>query len=242
MPVLGIPAGVKMHSAVFAVNARIAGELAARYLDSGPNTAQTRDAEVMDIDEQAFRDGHVSARLYGYLRVPYERGMVQSAKEGSTPGEEIAIDAIASDIVLNMRDDCLYLIGAGTTTRAVMAKLGLRNTLLGVDAVYRGALVGSDLNEAEILKRIEGRKTKLVVGIIGKQGFVFGRGNQQISARVLKNVGRENILVAATLEKILSLSEPHLLVDTGDERLDQEIRGNIQVVTGLHQRMVLKIV
>ena len=242
VPVLGIPAGVKMHSAVFAVNARIAGELAARYLDSGSSAAQTRHAEVMDIDEEAFRDDRVSARLYGYLRVPYERGMVQSAKEGSSPAEEIAIDAIASDIVSNMRDDWLYLVGAGTTTRAVMAKLGLGNTLLGVDAVYRRALVGSDLNEAEILKRIEGRKTRLIVGVIGRQGFLFGRGNQQISPRVLKEVGRENIVVAATMEKILSLPERHLLVDTGDEELDQEIRGSIRVVTGLHEKTVLRIV
>lgn len=204
VPVLGIPAGVKMHSAVFAVNARIAGVLAARYLDSGPNATEIRHAEVMDIDEPAFRDDNVSARLYGYLSVPYERGMVQSAKEGSSPREEIEIDAIASDIVSNMRDDCLYLVGAGTTTRAVMAKLGLRNSLLGVDAVYRQELVGSDLNEAAILSQMEGRKTVLIVGIIGKQGFLFGRGNQQISAQVLKQVGRENIIVAATLEKILA--------------------------------------
>jgi predicted polyphosphate/ATP-dependent NAD kinase len=241
VPVLGIPAGVKMHSAVFAVNPRAAGDLAARYLGAGPDSMQTLLAEVMDIDEHAFRNDRVSARLYGYVRIPYERGMVQSAKEGSQPGEEIAIDDIASDIVVNMQDDCLYLIGAGTTTRAVMEKLRLKNTLLGVDAVHRRALVGADLNEADMLGLIAGRKTRLVVGVIGRQGYLFGRGNQQISPQVIRKVGRGNIIVAATMNKMLSLAQQYLLVDTGDPQLDRTLRGHIQVVTGLHQRTVYRI-
>jgi predicted polyphosphate/ATP-dependent NAD kinase len=141
IPVLGIPAGVKIHSGAFAVTPRSAGDLALMYLQ-GRQTV-IREAEVMDIDEQAFRENRVSARLYGYLRVPYEKTLVQSAKAGTAPGEESATQAIANDIVDNMQDDCLYINGPGTTTRPILETLGLRKTLLGVDVLYRRQLLGS---------------------------------------------------------------------------------------------------
>jgi predicted polyphosphate/ATP-dependent NAD kinase len=157
-------------------------------------------------------------------------------------GEEASMDAIAYDIVNNMPDDYLYIIGPGTTTRAIMGKLGLQNTLLGVDAVYKGELVGSDLNESQLLKMIAGKKVKIVVSVIGRQGYVFGRGNQQISAKVIKKVGKENIIVIATKNKILSLKGSPLLVDTDDGEVNEMLTGYIQVVSGLGERFVLKVV
>jgi len=242
IPALGIPAGVKIHSAVYATSPRNAGDLAARYLEGESPDIRLREAEVMDIDEQAFRENRLTARLYGYLKVPYERGMIQDAKAGSMLGEEASMDAIAYDIVNNMPDDYLYIIGPGTTTRAIMGKLGLQNTLLGVDAVYKGELVGSDLNESQLLKMIAGKKVKIVVSVIGRQGYVFGRGNQQISAKVIKKVGKENIIVIATKNKILSLKGSPLLVDTDDGEVNEMLTGYIQVVSGLGERFVLKVV
>lgn len=241
IPVLGIPAGVKIHSAVYATSPQNAGNLAAMYLGRASSGICLREAEVMDIDEQAFREDRLSAKLYGYLKVPYERRLVQSAKAGSASAEEAAIYAIACYVVNNMHDDYLYIIGAGTTTRGIMEQLGLKNTLLGVDAVYKRKLVGSDLNEAQLLKLIKGKKTKIVVTVIGGQGYIFGRGNQQISAEVIKKVGKENIIVVATKNKCLSLGGKPLLVDTGDDEVNKVLSGYIKVTTGLNEQVMLKI-
>jgi len=241
IPVLGIPTGVKIHSAVYATSPQHAGDLVAMYLGGKSSGIRLCEAEVMDIDEQAFRENRLSAQLYGYLKVPYERSLVQSAKAGSVAAEEAAIEAIACDVINSMRDDSLYIIGTGTTTKGIMEKLGLKNTLLGVDAVYKKELVGSDLNEAQLLKLIEGKKTKIIVTIIGGQGYIFGRGNQQISHKVIKSVGKENIMVVATMNKILSLEGNPLLVDTGDDEVNKMLTGYIKVITGLSERIMLKV-
>ncbi|MFM7275704.1 MAG: ATP-NAD kinase, partial [Gammaproteobacteria bacterium] len=67
---------------------------------------------------------------------------------------------------------------------------------------------------------------------IGGQGHVFGRGNQQISAAVIRRVGVEHLLVVATRHKIAALAGRPLLVDTDDPALDRELRRYLRVVTG----------
>ena len=242
LPVVGIPTGVKIHSAVYATSPKNAGHLTAKFLVDAPGSIRLRDAEVMDIDEQAYRQNRVSARLYGYLRVPYEKGLVQDAKAGSDPGEEAAMAAIAYEVIDGMEGDCLYIIGHGTTTRTIMETLRLENTLLGVDVISNKKIVGSDLNEKQLLKLIEGMKTKIVVSIIGRQGYIFGRGNQQISPVVIKKAGKENIIVVATKNKIFSLQGRPLLVDTGDDDVNDALSGYIQVISGPAERIVLKVV
>ena len=241
IPVLGIPTGVKIHSAVYATSPQHAGDLVTMYLGGKSSGIRLCEAEVMDIDEQAFRENRLSARLYGYLKIPYERNLVQSAKAGSVATEEAAIEAIACDVINSMQDDSLYIIGTGTTTKGIMEKLGLKNTLLGVDAVCKKELVGSDLNETQLLKLIEGTKTKIIVTIIGGQGYIFGRGNQQISSKVIKDVGKENIMVVSTMNKILSLEGSPLLVDTGDNEVNKMLTGYIKVITGLNERIMLRV-
>lgn len=241
IPALGIPAGVKIHSAVYATSPRNAGDLAAMYLGSESSGIRLREAEVMDIDEQAFRENRLIAKLYGYLKIPYERSLVQGAKAGSASEEEATIDAIACDVINNMQDDYLHIIGPGTTTRGIMKKLRLKNTLLGIDAAYKRRLVGSDVNEAQLLKLIEGKRTKIIVTVIGGQGYILGRGNQQISAEVIKKVGKENIIVVASKNKILSLRGNPLLVDTGDKEVDKMLTGYIKVITGLNERIMAKV-
>jgi predicted polyphosphate/ATP-dependent NAD kinase len=241
LPVLGIPSGVKIHSAVYATSPGKAGELAALHLGGNSSEVRFTEAEVMDIDEVSFRENRLSARLFGYLKVPYVRRMLQCAKAGGCAGKQDALNAIGADVINNMEADCFYIIGTGTTTRAVMEAINLKNTLLGVDAIYDKELVGSDLNEAELLKMIEGNKAKIVVGVIGSQGYIFGRGNQQISAKVINRVKKENIIVVATMEKIATLRGAPLLVDTGDEQLDKDLSGYKQVITGLGERVMLRI-
>lgn len=239
IPVIGIPAGVKIHSAVYATTPRNAGELARLFLQEG--SLPLRKAEVMDIDEEAFREGRLSARLYGYLKVPCAGDLMQHLKIGGAGSEESVLEAIAEQIVENMEQEVVYIIGPGSTTGPIMKKLGLENTLLGVDLVLNGSLLAADVNESEILEHIAGRKSKIIVTVIGGQGYIFGRGNQQISAQVIRQVGKNNIIVAATKEKVLSLDYSRLLVDTGDQELNEELSGYIKVTIGYREELVYRV-
>jgi predicted polyphosphate/ATP-dependent NAD kinase len=239
LPVLGIPAGVKIHSAVFGASPRSAGDLAARYLQG--SVSRLREAEVMDIDEEAVRRGVVSAMLYGYLKIPFRRRLLQGLKTPSSPGEEVAMAAIAADVVSGMEDGWLYVIGPGTTTRAITSRLGLDKTLIGVDVVADGRLIAVDVNESQLLDLMEGRRARIVVTPIGGQGYIFGRGNQQISPAVLERAGRENIIVVGTTGKIHALRGRPLRVDTGDRDVDEMLSGHVRVVTGYNERIVYRV-
>jgi predicted polyphosphate/ATP-dependent NAD kinase len=230
---------VKIHSAVYARNPRSAGDLASSYLSGETTTLQH--AEVMDTDEDAFRQGQLSARLFGYLKIPFQRRLLQSLKSGSVTGEKEALEAIAYDVVDNLLDDWLYILGPGTTTRAITNVLGLEKTLLGVDVLKDRQLVASDANESVLLELIEGQKVKIVVTPIGGQGFLFGRGNQQISPRVIRKVGVENIMVISAKEKLRSLQGEPLILDTGDREIDKMFAGYVRVITGYKERSVYRV-
>jgi predicted polyphosphate/ATP-dependent NAD kinase len=242
VPVLGIPAGVKMHSAVFAINPKKAAELAISFLRG---EASLREAEVMDIDEDAFRKKNkVVARLYGYVQVPYEKSLVQPIKIGSstTMDEKSNQEAIAEYIVERMEDDCYYILCPGTTVKAIADKLGFKKTLLGVDIVKKRRMIAMDVNEEKLLKLIEGEKAKIVVSPIGGQGFIFGRGNQQISPQVIKKVGIDNIIILATENKLHSIGPGKpLLVDTGDDEINKQLSGYKRVVTGYNKEVIWKV-
>jgi predicted polyphosphate/ATP-dependent NAD kinase len=173
--------------------------------------------------------------------VPEYEGLVQDVKGTTVPEEKLAVKSLSREIVDLMEDDCLYIIGPGTTTRAVMAQLGLKNTLLGVDAIYDRELIGLDLNEKQLIKLMRDRHVKIIVTIIGTQGYLFGRGNQQISPEVIKRVGKDNIIVIATKEKIFGLGGRPLLVDSGDPLVDMILCGYYPVITGFGERMVLRV-
>jgi predicted polyphosphate/ATP-dependent NAD kinase len=221
VPVLGVPTGVKMHSAVFAVTPQAAARVAAEYLWGG---LPVREAEVMDIDEEAFRQGHLSAELYGYTLSPYEPHLIQGNKLESpaTESEVRNQAAIAVYVIEEMKPDVIYVIGPGTTTRTISDLLDQKKTLLGVDLFQNKKIIGSDVNERQILEALKGKTAKIIVTPIGGQGFIFGRGNQQISAKVIREVGFENIVVVATKSKLDRLKS--LRVDTGDLKLDSEFR------------------
>ncbi|MGN8342561.1 ATP-NAD kinase family protein [Pseudomonas sp. SMV71] len=239
VPILGIPTGVKMYSAVFGTNPRNAGELAAQFIAAQPSV-RFREAEVMDIDEAAMRSDQVSTRLYGYARSPYARHLTQNAKAGSVP-DDLALDATCRRVAREMQPGCLYLLGPGTTTRRVMTELGLPSTLLGVDAVMDGARVGADLSEHELIRLMEGHETRIIVGVLGGHGSLFGRGNQQISAEIIRRVGREHITVIASMNKLLSLDAGCLRVDTGDAQVDALLSGHIRVHTGPDRSVFFRV-
>lgn len=239
IPALGVPTGVKMHSAVFALEPRVAARIAIEFLCG---ELPLREAEVMDVDEEAFRNGRVSAQLYGYMLTPYEPFLVQGAKIASpmTESEMRNQAAIAIYVIENMETDVVYIVGPGTTTRTIGDLLDLEKTLLGVDLFLNRKLIAKDVNEEQILKEIKGRKARIIVTPIGGQGFIFGRGNQQISPEVIRQVGLDNIVVVSTEAKLGRLRS--LRVDTGDPSLDDEFRvRQIKVITNYKMVRAMRV-
>lgn len=237
-PVIGIPAGVKMQSAVFSRTPRDGGKLAADWLSG--RISGTREAEVMDLDEAQYRSGIISSSFYGVLSVPEDRSALQGKKCRSASGDREAQLDIAAEVIRRMQDR-LYLIGPGTTTRAIFSHLGQEGTLIGVDALKDRRVIARDLSETEILDLVAHEEAGLVLTPIGGQGFLLGRGNQQISPRVLEQIRVENILVMATPGKLHSLKGQPLRVDTGEPEMDRRLSGYIRIITGIKEEMVYPI-
>jgi predicted polyphosphate/ATP-dependent NAD kinase len=239
VPVLGVPTGVKMHSAIFAVSPQAAARVVATFLWG---ELPLREAEVMDVDEQAFRQGHLSAELYGYLLSPYEPHLIQGNKMES-PMTESEVEnqaAIAIYIIEEMKPDIICIVGPGTTTRTISDLLDQKKTLLGVDLFQNQKIIAKDVSEKQILQAINGKITKIIVTPIGGQGFIFGRGNQQISSKVIRHVGLDNVIVVATKSKLDRLES--LRVDTGDPELDGQFRDHgIRVIVDYKTIKEMKI-
>ena len=238
VPVLGIPAGVKMHSSVFAVNPDAAAVIIDAFVRG---EAELTEGEIMDIDEAEYRNGRLSARLFGIVRVPVVSGGIQGTKEsygsGAAQNEKEEIAQYLAEI-MSEETETTFILGAGTTIAAVGKALGIEKTLLGVDIWRSGRILVKDAAERDILYNLT-EKNRIVVTVIGHQGFVFGRGNQQISPEVIRRVGKENITIAATPTKLRAT--PLLRVDTGDPELDNELRGYVRVVTGYGRERMMKV-
>jgi len=200
-----------------------------------------QEAEVMDLDETMYRDGVISPKLYGYLRVPKVSGLIQSRKRPSSVSEVESQAAIARSIAENVQQGCLYILGPGTTLRAIAEQLGLEKTLIGVDVIQDGELVQADANEDQLLELLAGGQANIIVSPIGGQGHIFGRGNQQISGRVIRKVGKSGIIVVCTPDKLHSLEGNPLRVDSGDPAVDVELAGFLRVVTGYDEQAVYQI-
>jgi predicted polyphosphate/ATP-dependent NAD kinase len=237
--VLGIPAGVKIHSGVYAISPQAAGKLVAKLIAG--ELVSLSEAAVMDIDEQAFRDGVVKARRFGEMRIPAQLRYVQSVKMGGRESEELVLADLAAYVASQMEDNVRYVMGSGSTVAAVMAELGLDNTLLGVDVVENGALIAKDVSAAQLLELVQGYPSKLVITLIGGQGHVFGRGNQQLSPDVIRAIGRDNIVLIAGKAKLQQLEGRPLLADTGDAKLDQQLTGLINIVTGYNDYVMYRL-
>ena len=234
---------MKIHSAVFGATPREAGRAALAFLRDG--LGATRMAEVMDIDEDAARQGVAAARLYGYLQVPDDNTRLQAAKDGGVESGDRAVKALAAAVAAKMEPGVTYVMGPGSTIAAVMDELGLDGTLLGVDVVRDRQVVASDAGERQVLDLIQGRDARIVVTVIGGQGHILGRGNQQISPQVVRAAGPANIIVAATTDSSpqseldLALTRviggrPHsrLVVDTGDILARAQLVRREIVITG----------
>ena len=238
VPVLGIPAGVKIHSGVYAINPISAGKLCQAFLEGRSGIEKV---EIMDLDEDEFRNNHVCARLYGYVNAVSEKGLLQNPKAGSYSEKE-SLAGIAEEIATNIRPEDVYIIGSGTTAQSVMDRLGLKNTLLGVDVIKDGRVIAQDVNEPELYNLIKSfsENCHLVLTIIGGQGHIFGRGNQQISPRIIRLLKRANIHIIAPKSKIVALRGRPFIIDTGDDELDKNLSGYYRVISGFEDYIVYK--
>lgn len=244
-PVLGIPAGCKIHSGVYAVTPKAAGRVIEKMVTN--ELVTLTDADVMDIDESLFREGVVKAKRYGEMSVPCELRYVQAVKSGGKESDELVLQDIAADVI-NQMEEQLYVIGSGSTTAFLMEELGLDNTLLGVDLVQEQALIASDITEPQLWQVLENyddqdgeQPVKLVITLIGGQGHIFGRGNQQLSPRIIRKIGKENIIVIATKTKLAALEQRPLIADTGDQTLDQELSGLMKITTGYNDQVLYPV-
>jgi len=239
-PVLGIPAGVKIHSGVYGVTPTASGEVVKRLIAG--DIIDLKPQDVRDIDEQAFRNNQVKAKLFGEMLVPQVGQFVQSVKQGGIEQEELVLDDIAAHLTALLEPDVLYLVGSGKTTQFFMDSLHLPNTLLGVDAICNEQTIGQDLTEQDILALLDKyAEVNIIVSVIGGQGHILGRGNQQLSAKVIERVGRNNLLVIATKTKLKQLEGRPLVVDSGDPKLDKQLAGYIEVITGYEDKVLYPV-
>ena len=239
VPVVAVPSGVKVYSAAFALSPRTAAGLVGAYIQG----VGTVEKEVLDIDEDAYREDRLEVHFIGYLLVPDVETEIQPGKEGTrlTPNTLDNQRDIAAGFVEEIDDSTLYLLGPGTTVKAIGDEIKIKKTLLGVDAILGGKVVGVDLNERDILALLDRYPKKaIVVTPLGGNGFIFGRGNKQFTPEVIKRVGKENIALIATVEKLSKA--PVLRVDTGDEILDNHLAGYVEVMVGYRMGKVVKVV
>ncbi|WP_440465762.1 ATP-NAD kinase family protein [Pseudomonas sp. YH-1] len=235
-PVLGIPAGVKIHSGVYTISPRAAGELARRLVDGG--LVRLTQGEVRDLDEAALREGRVAARWYAELTVPEEGHFMQHVKQAGMETEELVLADLAAWLEDSWEDDVRYVFGPGSTLHGLAADLHLDTTLLGVDVIENGEVIAHDVTEAQLFELVSGHPAFLLVTAIGGQGHILGRGNQQISPRVLRAIGIERLRVVATKRKLGTLEGRPLLVDSGDTELDASFPAAVRVWAGYKEELL----
>ena len=269
VPVLGIPAGCKIHSGVYAITPTAAGRVVELMVTKQLVTLTAGD--VMDIDESLFRQGIVKAKRFGEMKIPSELRYIQAVKSGGKESDELVLQDISEAVISYMRDneENLFIIGSGSTTDFLMQDLGLKNTLLGVDLVKNERLIANDVTEKQLWHqlvsvtqmdktqhgltaqstnshKITQQKITLVITLIGGQGHIFGRGNQQLSPRIIRLIlaqkgAKNNIMIIASKTKLEALNNNPLICDTGDNELDQLLSGYIPIITGYNEQVLYPI-
>jgi predicted polyphosphate/ATP-dependent NAD kinase len=233
IPVLGVPAGVKMHSGVFAVTPADAGAVVTRLVTGG--LVGIRPGEVRDVDEAALRRGTVATRYYGELQVPGLGGFVQHTKVGGREVESLALVEIVEEVCerLDRESATTVVYGPGSSVQAIGARLGYQLTLLGFDVYRSGMCLASDA-DAGTLDQFIDSETILIMSFGRNQGILFGRGNQQLSPAALRRIPRSQLWIVATRSKLESLGGRPLRMDTGDPECDAAWAGLIEIITGFN--------
>jgi predicted polyphosphate/ATP-dependent NAD kinase len=230
---LGIPAGCKIYSGVFTVTPNNAGELIKRLIKG--ELIDVQGSQVLDINEELYRTGHLNTKVFGEMSVPKNGGFVQAVKQSGRESEELVQQEIAAWIIENIEPNTLYLIGSGSSCMLIKEQLDIDGSLLGVDVVFEGRCLLKDATEQQLLNIMEeysNNPIKLIITIIGGQGILLGRGNHQVCHKVIEKLGKENLIVIASKGKIKALEGKALGVDTGNLALNNKLSGYISVITG----------
>jgi len=237
IPVLGIPAGVKMHSGVFAVSPRTAALVMELILNGGLVASVLR--EVRDFDPATSSLDEITVRSFGELRVPEAGGYVQQTKVGGKESEPLAVQEICAWVMENLPAKRDVVIGPGSTCLAIKQALGLVGTLRGCDVCTADGDVWLNVNAAQLQSLAS---PYLIVSFTRSQGFLFGRGNQQLSAEFIQGLKlAADVCVVGTRTKLHSLQQRPLLVDTGDAGLDAQLSGLIEVVVGYEDALLYRV-
>ena len=223
-PMLGVPAGVKVYSSVFAVSPEDAAVIASTF-------TRVEEREVMDIDEDEYREGEVHPELRAVAWVPVAEDLQSSKQTGGG-----SVEALAEGVAQGVREGVTYVLGPGSTVGAVKRALGFEGSPLGVDVWRDGEVLVRDGSEAEILAAL-GEENVVVVSPIGGQGFVFGRGNPQLSPAVIRRCDLQIVASRAKLDDIGVLR-----VDTDDPDLDATFSGWTRVRVGRVEQRMMEIV
>jgi len=240
IPVLGVPSGVKMYSGIFAVNPSDAVDV---ILAFAQKQAEMTEFEIMDADETAIRSDALAVKLHGFLKAPFLPMRIQGSKQTSpeTVDEKENQTAIARFITEEVRPEAMYILGPGTTVKRIAELLGVKKTVLGVD-IYKNRRVIYDVNEKRILAEVEDwQNTWIILSPIGRQGILFGRGNQQISPAIINRVEKQRIIVVATKGKLQGIDGGVLRVDIGDAEADNILKGYIKVVTDYREWRLMPV-
>jgi predicted polyphosphate/ATP-dependent NAD kinase len=239
--VLGLPAGVKMHSGVFAVTPKAVASVIESLMSN--SLVSARMAEVRDIDEAAFAEGRVSTQYFGEMLIPDDQLLVQCVKCSGMIEDELMLDELCAFVLEELDDNTLYILGSGGTLKALKSAIGIEEpTLLGVDVWYQGKLLAKDIHETQLYKLVQQhKKARIMLSIIGGQGIVLGRGNQQISPRIIEHVGRENLEFLATQSKILALEGKPLRIDSGSDQLDRALSGFHKIICAYDDALLYEI-
>jgi predicted polyphosphate/ATP-dependent NAD kinase len=240
VPVLGVPSGVKMYSGIFAVNPPDAADVVLAFAE---NQAEITEFEIMDANEKAIRSDTFAVKLYGFLKGPFVPMRIQGSKQISpeTVDEKENQIAIARFIVEEMQPKATCILGPGTTIKRIAELLDVEKTVLGVDIYEKGKVI-LDVDETRILEEVEDwQNTWIILSPIGHQGILLGRGNQQISPKIIKRVGKQHIIVAATKSKLQNIDGNILRVDTGDAEVDNMLRGYIKVVIDYREWRLMQV-
>ncbi len=243
IPVIGIPCGVKMHSGCFASSPKAGAEVLSSWLNGDLLLSST---EVLDLDEDKYRNGEWVVRLYAEVKTPASPRWMQGAKmRVEATGEEEIIEGLADHIrELLIHDDRLVIWGSGGTLRTISNMIGFEGTVLGIDATLGKEQVGTDLNEEQLIDILSSHngEVTLLLSPMGGQGFLIGRGNLQLSPSVLRKIPIDDILGVVTPAKLISVRR--LRIETGDEMLDNRFseKKYMKVLQGYRTTRVLPII
>ncbi|MGQ9781680.1 MAG: ATP-NAD kinase family protein [Nitrososphaeria archaeon] len=239
LPLIGIPAGVKMYSGVFCTTISASTKI---FLDFLNGNYELGEEEIIDVDEESYRKDFFNLRIYGYALTLRSHTDMQGSKQESYSQDKENQERIAKYFIERMERNIYYILGPGTTVKSIPRLLNEPNTLLGVDILLNGKIIALDVNEEQIMQTVENNKAKVVVSPLGKQGIVFGRGNQQISSKIIKLVGKENLVFLATERKLMDMKRNYLIADLDDPEMREKLYGYVRVLIDYNTEKVMKLV